>query len=239
MHFIHLESVDSTQTFAKDHFPSFPRDELICITAEEQTAGQARQGRSWVSSKVGNLYCTLYFTLSPHFPHITAIGQVFAVSFSKWLEKNGLIPKIKWPNDVQLHGKKLAGILCELKIESKETHVFLGFGINVNAPDSFLKDLPQPATSLATETKHPWDEKKLLLELLDIFRKDLNMFQKEGFGSFQNFCNEHLAYKGEKISCFDGKKTWIGLCHSFAEDGQLNLLLPDQTIKKFSSADIL
>lgn len=235
---IHLDVVDSTNTYAKNHSKTFSKSEITCITAEEQTAGKGRYQRKWISPKEVNLYATFYFTLPPNTLHIVSLAQLMAISLANVLIKEGLKPEIKWPNDIRLNGKKLSGILCEMQFHSEQTEVFLGVGINVNLGPEIASKIDQPATSLFIETKKKWDKKELLKKLQIQFVKDLEKFKKEGFTPFHGQFDQLLALKGETIRCFDGKKIWIGVCHSLTEDGQLNLLLPDQTIHTLISGDI-
>ncbi len=234
---VHLNTIDSTNTYAKAHSASFPKDEITCIIAEEQTAGKGRYQRSWTSPK-GNIYATFYFTLPINSLHLIALSQVMALSLAKVLMNEGFKPKIKWPNDIQLSGKKVSGILCETKFHPDDVDIFLGVGINVNLDEKAASQIDQPATSLAIETGKEWNKESLLKKLQAQFEKDLIQFRKEGFHPFHGSFEKLMALKGEKIRCFDGKKIWEGICHSLSDDGQLNLLLQDKSIHKVLSGDI-
>jgi BirA family biotin operon repressor/biotin-[acetyl-CoA-carboxylase] ligase len=238
MHEIQLDIIDSTNTYAKEHKESFPKGQITCITANEQTDGRGRFQRKWISPKGVNLYTTFYFTLPSQAPHLVSLGQVMAYSFAHLLEKEGLHPKIKWPNDIQLSGKKVSGILCETQFSQNTVEIFLGIGINVNLSQEDADQIDQPATSLLIETGNKWDLIRLLQKLQKQFEHDLETFKESGFTPFRTDFEKHLILKGELIHCFDGKKTWVGILHSLTEDGQLNLLLPDQTIHTLSSGDI-
>src|SRR4051812_3291883 len=109
---IHLDQIDSTNTYAKQHAQDFAPDKITCITAEEQTAGRGRFQRKWISPRGVNLYTTFYFRLPLSTLHLTSLCQVAAFSVSSLLLQSDLHPKIKWPNDVLLSGKKISGVLC-------------------------------------------------------------------------------------------------------------------------------
>nr|NGX36545.1 Bifunctional ligase/repressor BirA [Candidatus Anoxychlamydiales bacterium] len=162
---IFLESVDSTQNFAKQNFQQFDKSKITCISAEEQTKGKGRFNRSWLSSKKDNLNITFYFQLKADCLHLTSIAHILALSFIKVLRDKNLDVKIKWPNDVMLLEKKLAGMLCEIEIKNNIADVFLGIGINVNNDQEFIDKIDQKATSLKIETKKDWDKKKILEKL--------------------------------------------------------------------------
>ena len=95
IHTIHLETIDSTQAYAKRNSSSFPPNQITCITAEEQTAGRGRFQRTWQSPKGVNIYATFYFQLPSKTPHLTSLAQVMAFSFATVLRHEGLQPKIK------------------------------------------------------------------------------------------------------------------------------------------------
>jgi len=235
---IHLDSIDSTNTYAKQHSSSFAPDRITCITAEEQTAGRGRFQRKWVSPRGVNLYATFYFRLPANTLHLISMGQVMTYSFASLLLQAGLHPKIKWPNDVQFEGKKISGILCETSFTRDFVELFLGIGVNVNLEEKIAKQIDQPATSLLIETGRIWDKWALLKALQKQFAANLEKFEKEGFTPFHSAFENLLAYKGQTVRCFDGKKEWVGICHSLTNDGQLNLYLPDKTICTMLSGEL-
>lgn len=238
MNEIHLDTVDSTNTYAKKHAQTFPVGQITCISAEEQTAGRGRYQRKWVSPRGVNIYATFYFRLPVNSLHLVSLAQVMTYSFAAVLLQEGLHPKIKWPNDVQLGGKKVSGVLCETVFHKDFVELFLGIGINVNLDAETAAQIDQPATSLLIETGRKWDKTALLKKLQKQFAGDLEKFKKEGFTPFHSPFENLLAYKGQTVHCHDGKKVWIGICHSLTNDGQLNLYLPDKTMHTVLSGDV-
>jgi len=239
MNEIHLETIDSTNTYAKMHSAEFPLRQITCITAEEQTAGRGRFRRAWVSPKGVNLYATFYFRVPAGQRDLVSLAQVMACSLAAILLEEGLHPKIKWPNDIQLSEKKLSGILCETAFYEKEVEVFLGVGVNVNMGNELLGKVDQPATSLKEETRREWDRMLLLRKLQKQFTHDLELFRQQGFAPFHPLLEKLLAYKGQEVRCFDGQKEWVGICHSITPDGQLNILLADNSLHKLVSGELL
>ena len=238
MNEIHLKTIDSTNTYAKKHAPTFPKGQITCVIAEEQTAGRGRFHRTWDSPKGGNLYATFYFLLPASSKSLMSLSQIMACSMAKVLLTEHFSPKIKWPNDIQLSGKKCSGILCETRFQGEEVEIFLGIGLNVNMGQDLLGNIDQPATSLFVESGKEWNQLEILQKLQTQFASDLALFTKKGFAPFHNFFDKLLLFKGEKIRCFDGKKEWTGLFHSITSDGQLNLPLPDGSMHTMLSGDI-
>lgn len=235
---IHLETVDSTNNYAKQHLHEWDPKKVTCITAEEQSRGRGRMQRIWRSPQGQNIYATFCFQLPLHSLHLTSIAQVLSLSLAMVLLKEGLQPHVKWPNDVQIEGKKMAGVLSETIFSKEHVDVIVGIGINVNMPASELALIDQPATSLSVETHHNWDRAAMLKKLQKQFLADLLKFKKEGFTPFHSQFENLLACKGQTIRCFDGKKEWVGICHSITSDGQLNLYLPNKEIHTLSTGDV-
>lgn len=238
MHNVHLDVVDSTNTYAKQHCASFPKGQITCVAADEQTAGRGRYQRKWVSPKGVNIYATFYFNLPINTLHLVSLSQLMAISLARLLIQEGFKPKIKWPNDIQLNGKKVSGILTETQFNPTSVDIFMGIGINVNLDPASAEQIDQPATSLMIESDKKWDKGVLLKKLQNQLIKDLETFKRDGFSPFHDEFEKILAMKGETIRVFDGKKEWVGVCHSLTQDGQLNLMLPDKTVHTILSGDI-
>lgn len=162
---ISLDTVDSTQAYAKRH--TWSPDALVVISAEEQTAGRGQFERIWHSEKGKNLLVTFAFETSVS--DLRPLAQLLSRSIATVLQNHGLPVTLKWPNDLLLSSKKCAGVLCEVS----GSQVALGFGLNVNQTT-----FPLPATSLALETGHPWDRASLLRAITEQLYTDLNQFEE-------------------------------------------------------------
>ncbi|GEM_PF-74913 len=235
---IHFDRLDSTSAYAKREYTRFDEDALTVISADEQTAGRGRQGRKWFSPKGVNLYATFCFRLPSDSPGLPSLAILGAYSVARLLEKEGLSPAIKWPNDVQIRGKKIAGVLCEVIFDGSQAQVLLGIGLNVNMRPTDLAGIDQPATSFFAETGNTWDRKDLIRKLGKQIASDLERFQEGGFAPFKEAIESRLAYKGKRIRCFDGAKEWIGLCDSLGKEGQIVLALPGGVKKALLSGDV-
>ncbi|NGX32132.1 MAG: Bifunctional ligase/repressor BirA [Candidatus Anoxychlamydiales bacterium] len=236
---IFLKTVDSTQEYAKKNVAKFNKSKITCISADIQTKGKGRFNREWLSPDGDNLNITFYFQLKSKCLHLVSIAHILALSLTKVLRDSNLDPKIKWPNDVMLDNKKLAGMLCEIQTKNEIADIFLGVGINVNANEEFLSKIDQKATSLKVETKKTWDKNELLKNLKEAFYNNLKLFNEKGFEPFHEKFENLLLYKGEKITFFDGQKEYKGILHSISSDGKLNLYMPDKEMLNFAAGDIL
>jgi len=144
IHLIHHATVDSTNTWAKNHLTTFPQKALVVVSTDDQTAGRGRFKRVWVSPPHTNLalsYC-LPLALLKHPPATAPL--LLALSARAVLEPLGFQTHIKWPNDLLLQGKKCAGILTE----TFDGWMVIGIGLNVNMPPRALEQIDRPASSL-------------------------------------------------------------------------------------------
>ena len=133
---ITLDCVDSTNNYAKNNISTLSLPSLI--TAEMQTSGRGRQGKSFYSPDKTGLYMTLVFEAPETCELLTAAA---AVAVCIELEKIGANPQIKWVNDVYIDGLKICGILAECFLHDKKKHIALGIGINIST-EIFPDDIP-------------------------------------------------------------------------------------------------
>src|SRR3970040_518837 len=128
---IYLTSTPSTQDVARREADE-GAVEGTGVIAEEQTAGRGRLGRSWVSPAGKNVYVTV--VLRPDLARLRTPGMAAPLAVSRAVELvTGLAPALKWPNDVLLSGRKLAGVLIDSELSGSEVkYVLIGIGVNVN-----------------------------------------------------------------------------------------------------------
>jgi BirA family biotin operon repressor/biotin-[acetyl-CoA-carboxylase] ligase len=224
INYIHFDTIDSTNTWAKTNAHVLDPRDITCITAQEQTAGRGRWLRKWISPKGQNIYATLYFCLPNDSKSIANLGQVLSLSCVKILKGKGFEPLIKWPNDLILEGKKVAGILCERIQLEDQIGIALGIGINVNMTPEMLNTVDQPATSLAQLSGHTWALEQILDPLLHQFLEDLTTLEAQGFKPFQESYQKFLIHNNAEVSFFDGAKKLEGVCKGIDAKGRLSLL---------------
>lgn len=224
INYIRFQSIESTNTWAKQHANLLDPHQITCITSQEQTAGRGRFQRKWISPKGVNLYVTYFFCIPTSCSFLPNLGQILSISCSKMLEHLGFTPQIKWPNDVLIEGKKIAGILCETVSLQDKLAVVLGIGININMDSATIQSIDQPATSLQVLSGHEWSLDEALYKLSKHLLEDLNILQKKGFTFFRSYYEKHLAFKGQMITVQDGNRTIQGLCHTLSPQGNLIIL---------------
>jgi BirA family biotin operon repressor/biotin-[acetyl-CoA-carboxylase] ligase len=162
----YFDLVDSTQDEARAAAQRGAPNRSVFV-ADFQRAGRGRQGRTWVAGPGMALLVTLLFRETNGAPtpfRWTSLASVALVeSIEELLEVEAAI---KWPNDLMLNDRKLAGILGETSFDGRHLLVMVGIGVNVNTPTVDLAGIPGPATSLAAACGHRVDRGQLLLELV-------------------------------------------------------------------------
>jgi BirA family biotin operon repressor/biotin-[acetyl-CoA-carboxylase] ligase len=239
IYYLHFDTIDSTSQWTRNNAHTLEQTQLTCVTAMEQTSGRGRWSRKWVSPRGQNIYATLYFCLKPDCQYLANLGQILSLSCSTVLKEKGFHPQIKWPNDLLLERKKVAGILCETVNFPDRIGIVLSIGININMTQELLDTIDQPATSLAQLSGHPWTLEQILEPLVQQFLKDLKAVETQGFKIFVPAYEALLAYKGQQITCHDGKNSIQGICESIDNEGRLNLKLDDGRVVKISAGEIL
>jgi BirA family transcriptional regulator, biotin operon repressor / biotin---[acetyl-CoA-carboxylase] ligase len=156
----HVGSTPSTQQLLAPEAP-----EGALVVAEEQTAGRGRLGRRWLAPAGTSLLCSLQLRPTVDTERLPELTGVAARACAEAIAAlTGLEPALKFPNDVLVHGRKVAGILAE----AREGRIVLGIGINVNVTaDELPQDVDRAATSLLVESGREHDRAELLAELLE------------------------------------------------------------------------
>jgi BirA family transcriptional regulator, biotin operon repressor / biotin---[acetyl-CoA-carboxylase] ligase len=221
---IHLPSVDSTNKYAAAILHKENATEGTVILADVQTRGRGQGDNIWLSDNGLNLLCSLI--LKPDF--LPAYKQFYlsmciATGLYDCLADFGIRSQVKWPNDILIKGKKVAGILIENTILSQNLNSsIVGIGLNVNQV-SFPPGIPNP-TSLTGETGKSYDIGQLLEKLLPFFEKRLN----------QLYAGDFMAIKSQYLNCLwllntrvvftDQKDVFEGRIVDVAESGELVIL---------------
>ena len=211
------------------------------VIAEEQTAGRGRAGRSWHSERATGIYVTLLLRprISPvQAPLLTMMAGLSAHAAIQ--AKTGLLPDVKWPNDLMLNGKKLGGILTEMHAETTLVRfVIVGIGINVNQ-EKFPSELSNIATSLRAETGKPQSRLELLARLLREFETDYNRFLREGPASvIERFTRVSSYARGKRVRVSNGSESYVGVTAGLRPEGLLQVQQDDGTLVTVLAGDVI
>lgn len=216
--------VSSTQDVARAAAEAGAPEGFIAL-AEEQTRGRGRLGRSWISPPGVNLYLSIL--LRPEPSHLRAIAMAAPLAVCYAVEATTpLRAAIKWPNDVLVNGRKLAGLLIETEF-SGEAVAFsiVGIGVNVNMETSRIAEIRETATSLREELGHPVSREAVLIALLDHFDR-LYTALREGRSSYEAW-KARLITLGQEVRVRIGDRVEEGLAEDVQDDGALVLRRAD------------
>lgn len=239
MDIISFENLDSTNKYAKENIENLV-DKTV-ISTDCQTGGYGRFKRSWIDVGAENIYMT--FVLKPSdalLPVYSNLTQYLSVILCKQLEEMKLLPKIKWPNDVLLNGKKVCGILAESVIKGgKLKGIVLGIGVNLNASAKNIKCIYPPATSVNLELGQTVDKHKFQQKLIENFFKDYDGFLEKGFKYIKDDYEKRASFlnKNLKVAVFNIIKE--GISRELDDNGNLVLLLPNGEIEKINMGEII
>lgn len=192
---IFLETVDSTNLYAKKHIDTFDPNSLTVISTSYQTCGLGTKQRSWHSLANEDLLASFIFSYRVT-PYLFQYTQIMSIALVQFLHFYALQAKIKWPNDVLIQNRKIAGILSH-PIADKSMMI-LGVGVNINKRDVTMID--QPATSIFLELKQQISIKSALDQLSHIFLEKLNRYHEKGFEALRSEYEKALAYLHQPIT---------------------------------------
>jgi BirA family biotin operon repressor/biotin-[acetyl-CoA-carboxylase] ligase len=221
---IHLPSVDSTNKYAAGILQKENATEGTVILADVQTRGKGQGDNIWLSDHGLNLLCSII--LKPDF--LPAYKQFYlsmciVTGLYDCLADIGIQSQVKWPNDILIQGKKVAGILIENTILSHNLYTsIVGIGLNVNQV-SFPPGIPNP-TSLKGKTGKSFDVGQLLERLLPFLEKKLNWLYAEDFVAIKSHYLNSLWLLNTRAVFTDQKGTFEGRIVDVAESGELVIL---------------
>lgn len=207
------------------------------IVAERQTAGRGRRGRTWASPFSENIYYSLALRIDGGAQHLEGLSLVVGLSVIEVLKTLDISGAgLKWPNDVLVGNRKVAGILVELMGDPAGVcQVVIGIGINVNMLANETVD--QPWTSLQAETGGLVDRSALAIALSRRLAWDLQKHRKEGFSSFRQAWERNHLWEGREVSLFSGSQVIEGRALGVDDVGALRLDL-DGREQTFSGGEL-
>ena len=212
------------------------------VLSDSQTGGKGRRGRVWASPAGVNLYCSVVLrpSIMPHeAPQLTFLS---AVAVARAIElTTQLTPEIKWPNDLLVSGKKVAGLLNEMSAETDGINfVILGIGVNLNMTvEQFPDDLRHPATSVLLESGVRVDRSRFTSTMLNELDKLYTDFLEYGFGPVREEWQQRCNAKGRQLLISDsGTECTGGRFIGIDLDGALLIRSDDDVLHRITCGDV-
>lgn len=170
------------------------------VTAEVQTAGRGRRGRAWLSPFGRNLAASIGVAVDRSPAELGALSLVVGLAVRDALLEYGLKDvDLKWPNDVLMHGAKLAGILIELARPNRPAEVVIGIGVNVGCRQAIAGRVEQAVADVAEQVEHP-SRNRLLAALVNHVVAACGRFAAEGFAPFRTQWDDAHHYHGQVVT---------------------------------------
>ncbi len=238
---LRFDTIDSTNTEAANQARQ-GADEGLCVIAREQSAGRGRHGRTWVSELDAGIYFSIVLRPRIELKFLPTITLMSGVAVYDALKDWGLMPDIKWVNDVLIGEKKVAGILAETVETPTGIAVVVGIGINVtggNIPHEITETaasiLSEPGAVATGLQREAWEVS--LTSFLNYWYEILN--SKGGPAEVvQNWQSRSSYYSGKAVRVTLPDRVLEGTTDGLEENGALRVKTPDGSVTIVQAGDV-
>jgi BirA family biotin operon repressor/biotin-[acetyl-CoA-carboxylase] ligase len=235
-----LHEVGSTNDLAKE-MANYGASEGTIVIAETQTAGRGRVGRKWFSPR-GGLYFSVILRPKVSVKESVSLVFVAGLAVAEVLhERYGFRVETKWPNDVLVNGRKVCGILSEMKTKGEKVN-YAVIGVGINANFNVKEEFPEELKTVATSLENELGKKVRLEELLKLLLEKLDgiyeQFLKEGFTWVVKEWKKYADFIGGTVKVTGDAEKLCGLALDVDDDGALVIRLEDGTVKRFFVGDV-
>ncbi|QLB13301.1 BirA family biotin operon repressor/biotin-[acetyl-CoA-carboxylase] ligase [Bisgaardia hudsonensis] len=227
--------INSTNQFLLENIENLNKGD-VCLT-EYQYSGRGRRGRQWHSPFAGQAILSFYWTLSPTIS-INGLSLVIGLAIADTLIELGASDiELKWPNDVLLKGRKLAGILIELSNHKNGLiNLVVGLGINLSIPKQNSK-IDQPWAELI-EVLPKIDRTELTIQLVNKLYQYLLIFEQDGIAFFRERWFELDHFLGQEVKIISEKEVIMGIEKGINNEGFLILEKADNSQLEFNAGEV-
>ncbi|WP_236187413.1 bifunctional biotin--[acetyl-CoA-carboxylase] ligase/biotin operon repressor BirA [Pseudomonas protegens] len=231
-----LDSIDSTNAQALRSIEEGSVAPFL-VLAERQTVGRGRRGRKWVSPFAENIYYSLVLRMDGGLRQLEGLSLVVGLAVMHTLREYGIPGAgLKWPNDVLVGQKKVAGILLELVGDPADVcHVVLGIGINVNMQSA--EEIDQEWTSVRLESGKVIDRNQLVARLNEVLVSYLERHRLNGFSAIQGEWEQGHLWQGRAVSLVAGVNKIDGVVLGIDRQGALRLSVEGEE-KTYSGGEL-
>ena len=235
---VELSDVDSTNSWIHDKFSGAVIQSGTVARSAFQSAGRGQRGNSWQSEPGANLlFSFLHQPKAFHATNQFLLSQAVSLAVVQWLLPYTPLACIKWPNDIYVGEKKIAGILIEnILVGHLVDASIIGIGININQTD-FSSDLPNP-TSLALLTNWHYDVAEELVKLLNCMDNSLQVLEEKKYETLTFDYTQHLL-RYQKPGLF------MANCETFSAQiievkpwGEIVLQLEDGSLREYGFKEV-
>lgn len=208
------------------------------VLAEKQTSGRGRRGRQWVSPFGKNIYLSLLVTLQGEVGQQFGLSLMTAIAVERSLVKLGIQGvSLKWPNDIYLDGKKLAGILLEAQqTQPNFCQVVIGVGLNMSLDAEEARSIEQPWSAL-NQYQPGLSRNQVAASVLDELLLLIEGFQRDGFGDWGSYWSDRDIFQDQHVSVSSPAGDRVGVVKGVNRRGEL-LLLTDKGMETLVAGEL-
>jgi BirA family biotin operon repressor/biotin-[acetyl-CoA-carboxylase] ligase len=209
------------------------------VFAEHQSAGKGRRGREWVSPFASNIYCSIHWHFDCGFGELGALSLAVGAMLCRLLDEYGVAEVgLKWPNDILIERRKLAGILVDLHGSSEgPVDAVIGIGLNYSMPASANALIDQPWTDLETLGFGQLSRNQIAKDLVRVLTSGLTEYANSGFYAFVDDWRRYDALLGAPVTVVMGENSISGIHSGISTDGAL-VLESDGEKRRYYSGEV-
>jgi BirA family biotin operon repressor/biotin-[acetyl-CoA-carboxylase] ligase len=213
------------------------------VLADAQTSGRGQAGKVWISPPERNVYVSILLRPAIAPTQAALISLLAAVALADALRQEGAACGIKWPNDVLLQHRKVAGILTEMEIYRDAVQfVIVGIGINVNMTqtelDRDLGPIAPSATSMAVALGREICREGLLAALMESLEQWYDRFRTEGIPALHDAWEARSLMRSRRVSAHTPEASWKGMAEGIDQAGRLLLRRDEGGLVTLTSAEV-
>lgn len=233
-----FEELDSTNQWLLDNISSAYDRSVLCV-AECQKSGRGRAGRQWCSPSGSNVYMSFSRQVAGCRGNVSAVSLVIGLALVRVLKQKGVSGvSIKWPNDVLIDGRKLAGILIESKVVSGVLVLVVGVGINVQMPVNFVLNSEIGWADLSGKGVFLSDRNELIALFYIECQKMIDEFTNEGFSIFRNEWLSYDEFAAKEVKIVDRDQIIYSGIEMGVDDEGCLLVRSGAEIKRIFTGDV-
>lgn len=231
--------VDSSNDQVKELAKNGVLDAGYSLFAEAQTAGRGRRGKQWFSPFGSNLYFSVYWPLDEGIHGAMGLSIAVGVALAECFTELGIGEvSVKWPNDVYVGGKKVAGILVDLEtLPEGAAHSVIGIGINLSMPEPVGAKIDQAWTDLSSELPQPVSRNHIAAQVRSSVLSALKQYEQLGLTAFQRSWRQYDCFLDKPVKLIMGQRICLGTCRGIDENGAL-LVEDEQGVRRYFGGEV-
>lgn len=228
--------LDSTQVRARQRVQSGLRG-AAAVIADAQSGGRGQRGRRWQSPAGAAIYMTVVWPSARSVAGLAGLSLVIGLAVRATLTQWNVNAQLKWPNDVWVDQRKLAGILIEIVADRERCHALIGIGLNLELPAAAAAAIDQPWIDLAQLLCPPPSRNTLIAALLSCLHGYLTRFEQTGLDSFQREWRAADALAGHAVWLLQSSALAAGRALGIDDVGRLRVEVDGQQ-RELSAGDV-